>query len=167
MWTVTGIGDEGALHVKHVRPPASAVPPAGNVSEDVVLGYATTIAGAKGRTVDRGHVVVTPRTASASLYVGMSPGRDSNHAHVVCDFLRIGWPVRWFTIWMVHSGAYTPFGNMRLSTSLTLRRCVGDVAAGFSPSRRRPQTSRPADGPGDHVEASAARGISSGSTPSW
>ena len=92
MWTVTGIGDEGALHVKHVRRPASAVLPAGNVSEDVVLGYATTIAGAKGRTVDRGHVVVTPRTASASLYVGMSPGRDSNHAHVVCDFLRIGWP---------------------------------------------------------------------------
>jgi len=50
-----------------------------------VLGYATTIAGAQGRTVDRGHVVVTPRTTSASLYVGMSRGRDANHAHVVCD----------------------------------------------------------------------------------
>ena len=59
--------------------------PAGYVATDVVLGYATTIAGAQGRTVDRGHVVVTPRTASASLYVGMSRGRDSNHAHVVCD----------------------------------------------------------------------------------
>jgi hypothetical protein len=47
--------------------------------------YATTIAGAQGRTVDRGHVVVTPRTSSASLYVGMSRGRDSNHTHVVCD----------------------------------------------------------------------------------
>jgi hypothetical protein len=50
-----------------------------------VLGYATTIAGAQGRTVDRGHVVVTPRTTSASLYVGMSRGREANHAHVVCD----------------------------------------------------------------------------------
>ena len=54
-------------------------------SQTFVLGYATTIAGAQGRTVDRGHVVVTPRTTSASLYVGMSRGRDANHAHVVCD----------------------------------------------------------------------------------
>ena len=79
------VGDDGSLHVKHDRRGASAVLPAGYVATDVVLGYATTIAGAQGRTVDRGHVVVTPRTSSASLYVGMSRGRDSNHAHVVCD----------------------------------------------------------------------------------
>ena len=52
--------------------PATAVLPAGYVTDDVVLAYATTIAGAQGRTVDRGHVVVTPRTTSASLYVGMT-----------------------------------------------------------------------------------------------
>ena len=85
VWTVTGVTGDGSLHVKHDRRGASAVLPAGYVATDVVLGYATTIAGAQGRTVDRGHVVVTPRTASASLYVGMSRGRDSNHAHVVCD----------------------------------------------------------------------------------
>ena len=85
VWTVTGVNDDGSLHVKHDRRGASAVLPAGYVAADVVLGYATTIAGAQGRTVDRGHVVVTPRTTSASLYVGMSRGRDSNHAHVVCD----------------------------------------------------------------------------------
>jgi conjugative relaxase-like TrwC/TraI family protein len=85
VWTVTGVGDDGSLHVKHDRRAASAVLPAGYVATDVVLGYAATIAGAQGRTVDHGHVVVTPRTASASLYVGMSRGRDSNHAHVVCD----------------------------------------------------------------------------------
>ena len=85
VWTVTGINDDGSLHVKHHRRQASAVLPADYVATDVVLGYATTIAGAQCRTVDRGHVVVTPRTTSASLYVGMSRGRDSNHAHVVCD----------------------------------------------------------------------------------
>ena len=85
VWTVTGVDDDGSLHVKHAPPAASAVLPASYVADDVVLGYATTIAGAQGRTVDRGHVVVTPRTTSASLYVGMSRGRDSNHAHVVCD----------------------------------------------------------------------------------
>ena len=85
VWTVTGVSDDGSLCVKHDRRGASAVLPARYVAADVVLGYATTIAGAQGRTVDRGHVVVTPRTASASLYVGMSRGRDSNYAHVVCD----------------------------------------------------------------------------------
>jgi conjugative relaxase-like TrwC/TraI family protein len=85
VWTVTGVSDDGSLRVKHDRRGASAVLPARYVAADVVLGYAITIAGAQGRTVDRGHVVVTPRTASASLYVGMSRGRDSNHAHVVCD----------------------------------------------------------------------------------
>ncbi len=85
VWTVTGVSDDGALHVKHAPPRRTAVLPAGYVAADVVLGYATTIAGAQGRTVDRGHVVVTPRTDSASLYVGMTRGRDSNHAHVVCD----------------------------------------------------------------------------------
>lgn len=85
VWTVTGVSDDGSLRVKHDRRGASVVLPATYVAADVVLGYATTIAGAQGRTVDRGHVVITPRTASASLYVGMSRGRDSNHAHVVCD----------------------------------------------------------------------------------
>ena len=85
VWTVTGATDDGGLLVRHERRAASAVLPTSYVTTDVVLGYATTIAGAQGRTVDRGHVVVTPRTASASLYVGMTRGRDSNHAHVVCD----------------------------------------------------------------------------------
>ena len=85
VWTVTGLTGDGSLHVKHDRRGVSAMLPAGYVATDVVLGYATTIAGAQGRTVDCGHVVVTPRTVSASLYVGMSRGRDCNHAHVVCD----------------------------------------------------------------------------------
>jgi len=50
-----------------------------------VLAYATTIAGGQGRTVERGHVIVTPRTNCASLYVGMTRGRETNHAHGVCD----------------------------------------------------------------------------------
>ena len=59
VWTVTAVGDDGSLHVKHDRRGVSAVLPAGYVASDVVLGYATTIAGAQGRTVDRGHVIVT------------------------------------------------------------------------------------------------------------
>jgi hypothetical protein len=51
----------------------------------VVLAYGTTLAGAQGRTCDRGHVLVTPNTTAASLYVGMSRGRSHNEAHVVTD----------------------------------------------------------------------------------
>ncbi len=50
-----------------------------------MLAYATTIAGAQGRTTDRSHVLVTPRTTAQSLYVGMTRGRQANTAHVVCD----------------------------------------------------------------------------------
>ena len=85
VWNITGIDADGALHVTHAHRPAAAVLPSAYVRADVVLGYATTIAGAQGRTVDAGHVVVTPRTTSASLYVGMTRGSESNHAHVVCD----------------------------------------------------------------------------------
>ena len=85
VWAVTGVTGDGSLKVRHATRHATATLPVSYVSNDVVLAYATTIAGAQGRTVDRGHVVVTPRTTSASLYVGMSRGRESNHAHVVCD----------------------------------------------------------------------------------
>ena len=85
VWTVTGIDDEGSLQVLHATRPARAVLPSSYVTADVVLAYATTIAGAQGRTVERGHVVVSPRTNSASLYVGMTRGCETNHAHVVCD----------------------------------------------------------------------------------
>ena len=86
VWTVTGI-DRRRLaprQPRRARRRRQCCPPATS-TDDVVLGYATTIAGAQGRTVDAGHVVVTPRTTSASLYVGMTRGRDANHAHVVCD----------------------------------------------------------------------------------
>jgi len=84
-WTVTGQLADGSLEVRRLGRSARAVLPAEYVADDIVLAYATTIAGAQGRTVDRGHVVVTPRTISAALYVGMTRGRHSNHAHVVTD----------------------------------------------------------------------------------
>ena len=85
VWTVTDRLHDGSLVARHADRHASVILPVEYVAADVELAYATTIAGAQGRTVDRGHVVVTPRTTSASLYVGMTRGRHHNHAHVVCD----------------------------------------------------------------------------------
>jgi hypothetical protein len=67
VWTVTGIDCGGSMHVRHVRRAAAAVLPAGYVTTDVVLGYVTTDAGAQGRTVDCGYVVVTASSVNWRL----------------------------------------------------------------------------------------------------
>ena len=56
--------------------------PASYVTEDLALGYATTVHAAQGTTVDTTHSVITPNTGAAALYVGMSRGRGANTAHV-------------------------------------------------------------------------------------
>ena len=85
VWRVTGVGPGGELVAVHTRAGHTVRITADYASADVVLAYATTIAGAQGRTTDRSHVLVTPRTTAQSLYVGMTRGRDANTAHVVCD----------------------------------------------------------------------------------
>jgi hypothetical protein len=84
-WTVTGATPAGALLAAHTQRRHRVEIPADWVSEHVELGYAATIAGAQGRTVDRAHTIVTPRTVSNSLYVAMTRGRASNTAWVVTD----------------------------------------------------------------------------------
>lgn len=85
VWKVTGLNTVGDVVAQNVRSDRRlAITPA-YASESVVLAYATTLAGAQGRTCDRGHVLVTPQTTAASLYVGMSRGRTHNRAHVVTD----------------------------------------------------------------------------------
>jgi conjugative relaxase-like TrwC/TraI family protein len=84
-WTITGTDDDGAVEVTHLVSRRTATLTATYLANDVDLGYATTIAGAQGRTVDVGHVLVTPATAHAGLYVGLTRGRQANHAHVIID----------------------------------------------------------------------------------
>ena len=86
VWTVVGRRDDGTVTAVHAGSRAATVQLTREyLGKHTVLAYATTIAGAQGRTVDAGHTVVTPRTDSASLYVGMTRGRLRNHAHVVTD----------------------------------------------------------------------------------
>ena len=84
MWTVIGIDPDGTVEVstrcgRHPRPAACQLR---RRRRRARLRHDDRRS--PGRTVDRGHVVVTPRTSAASLYVGMSRSQ-SNHAHVVCD----------------------------------------------------------------------------------
>ncbi len=85
VWRVTATTPDGGLVAVHTRAGHAVTITPEYAAADVVLAYATTIAGAQGRTADRGHVLVTPRTSAQALYVGMTRGRESNIAHVVCD----------------------------------------------------------------------------------
>lgn len=85
VWRITGINADGDLLATHTRTAVTAEIPAAYAHDHVVLAYATTIAGAQGRTLDTGHVLVTPRTTAGALYVGMTRGRGANHAYVISD----------------------------------------------------------------------------------
>ena len=82
---MTGSNDDGTIIARHARHKRTVAITPDYVKEHTVLAYGATIAGAQGRTTDTGHVLVTPRTNAASLYVGMTRGRQTNHAHVVTD----------------------------------------------------------------------------------
>jgi hypothetical protein len=85
VWTVTGSRDGGVILARHVRHSRTVEITPEYVKKHTVLAYGATIAGAQGRTTDTGHVLVSPRTNAASLYVGMTRGRQANHAHVITD----------------------------------------------------------------------------------
>ena len=84
-WIVTGASEDGTITAKHTTSSTAVTIPPSYLSEHVVLGYATTVAGAQGRTTDTAHTLITPRTSASALYVGMTRGRRANHAHVITD----------------------------------------------------------------------------------
>ena len=57
--------------------------PAAYLEQSAELAYAGNVHVAEGRTVDTGHLVVSPTLTRESLYVGMTRGREDNTAHVV------------------------------------------------------------------------------------
>ena len=56
--------------------------PAAYVTEDLALGYASTVHAAEGLTVDTGHTVATPRTSHEALYVALTRAQQENSAYV-------------------------------------------------------------------------------------
>jgi conjugative relaxase-like TrwC/TraI family protein len=82
MWRVTEIHADGALSLRRRDGDGAVRVPATYAQEYVELGYAATLHRAQGRTVDRAHCLVDPVTDRASLYVGITRGRESNMLYV-------------------------------------------------------------------------------------
>jgi conjugative relaxase-like TrwC/TraI family protein len=56
--------------------------PAAYLEESAELAYAGNVHVAQGRTVDTGHLLVSPTLTREGMYVGMTRGRERNTAHV-------------------------------------------------------------------------------------
>ncbi|SOC58170.1 MobF family relaxase [Ornithinimicrobium cerasi] len=86
-WSILAVHPDGAVSVERHRDGrgsklARVILPAGYVSEHIQLGYASTIHGAQGATVDTTHTVLTGTETRQGLYVALSRGRQANHLYV-------------------------------------------------------------------------------------
>ncbi len=83
-WVVRTIDPDGSMVVEDARRGRVRLP-AEYSAEHLVLAYAVTVHKAQGLTVDRGILFVDEVTRAEAAYVGMTRGRLSNHAYVVCE----------------------------------------------------------------------------------
>jgi conjugative relaxase-like TrwC/TraI family protein len=84
-WTITGIGEDGALSVEGTGRAGARTLPTEYVRDQVELAYATTVYGAQGETTRVGHLLLGEHTTGAGAYVGMTRGREDNVAHLVAE----------------------------------------------------------------------------------
>lgn len=78
LWRVTGIGEDGSLRVAPCEGGHTVTLPGEYVTENVELGYASTIYRSQGMTVDRAYVIPSQSLDRQGLYVALSRGREVN-----------------------------------------------------------------------------------------
>ena len=81
-WTITHVGRHGELTVRHNGSRLAVRLPADYVQTSTGLGYATTIHGAQGISVDTAHGILTGQESRQQLYTMLSRGRHANHLYL-------------------------------------------------------------------------------------
>jgi DNA primase catalytic core len=81
-WTVQNTGPDGSLAVEHVRTGHHLTLPAEYVTASVELGYATTIHGAQGISVDTMHGLATGSETRQQFYTMLTRGAEANHLYL-------------------------------------------------------------------------------------
>lgn len=88
LFTVTGIADDGSIEGKRhgSKKDDYVVLPASYVTENVHLGYASTVHRSQGATVDTCRAVIDTSMDRSALYVAASRAKESTHLHAVTEF---------------------------------------------------------------------------------
>lgn len=90
-WVVQHVEDDGAVSVREAgsgrKRQRTVRLPAEYVAEHAHLSYAATAYGVQGATVAGSHTLLTDATSAASVYVGMTRGRNENLLHIVAGNL--------------------------------------------------------------------------------
>ncbi|WP_289018710.1 MobF family relaxase [uncultured Ornithinimicrobium sp.] len=86
-WHLLAVHPDGSASVerqahKPRSKPGHLTLPAEYVAEHVQLGYASTVHGAQGTTVDTTHTVLSGTETRQGLYVALSRGRQTNHLYL-------------------------------------------------------------------------------------
>jgi hypothetical protein len=81
-WTITHLGEQGDLTVRHNRRNLTVRLLADYVREWTGLGYATTIHAAQGVTADTMHGLATGQESRQQLYTMLTRGRAANHLYL-------------------------------------------------------------------------------------
>lgn len=81
-WQVIDVHDSGAITVQHLRHQRFVTLPADYVQNATELGYASTVHGAQGVSVDTSHALVTDQISRQSLYTAMTRGAVGNHVYL-------------------------------------------------------------------------------------
>ena len=81
-WTVHNVHRDGSLTVQHQRTGRPATLPADYVAAAAELGYASTIHGAQGISVDTVHGLATGDETRQQLYTMLTRGSDANHLYL-------------------------------------------------------------------------------------
>ncbi len=81
-WTVHNVHHDGSLTVHHQRAGKAVTLPGDYVRGSTELGYATTIHGAQGISVDTVHGLATGEESRQQLYTMLTRGSAANHLYV-------------------------------------------------------------------------------------
>jgi ATP-dependent exoDNAse (exonuclease V) alpha subunit len=81
-YTILATTQDGGLLVDDLTGRGATMLPAAYVAEHVEHGWATTIDAAQGATTDIAILLVRPGIDREHLYVGLTRGRDENHAYL-------------------------------------------------------------------------------------
>ena len=81
-WTITHVGKQGDVTVRHTRSHLTVRLPAGYVQASTGLGYATTIHAAQGVSADTMHGLLTGQESRQQLYTMLTRGRHANHLYL-------------------------------------------------------------------------------------